>query len=156
MAGFVLPVFSIVTLYWKSGFIDELYRWNILLNFVYLKSGVPLSYSMKKALLNTFFFVISYLPFLYALYWEKFYEKNPNFESDELGPIYNQHLKWLLDDLQKNKPKLILDTSTSPYFASFRVFPILKIPYLNDFVSINYEKVDYDNGVVFYVRKKNF
>lgn len=58
-SGFIFPISVTILVYYYSGYLKELYEWNILSNFFYVKSPVPLSYSLEKGFLNTLGFFIS-------------------------------------------------------------------------------------------------
>lgn len=86
-------------------------------------------------------------------YWEKIYSGENNFNISELKLHHKKQFNLLLKDLNRLRPALILDTSTSEHFLSFRPFQIEKIPALEKIIVQNYKFLSQIQGVTFYKRR---
>jgi hypothetical protein len=65
--------------------------------------------------------------------------------------VLPRHWDWLMQDLERNRPAFILDTTTSG-LRHWERYPISAYPRLRDFVERNYEREDAIDGVVIYRR----
>ncbi len=88
-------------------------------------------------------------------YWKKYLHHDQQFSQKDLQKIHKENLANLMTDLKKNKPELILDTSTSKHFKNWSPFQLRHFPELNKYISVNYVFLAKVEGIGFYKRKKN-
>lgn len=119
---------------------DKIFVWGYFPYVYYLSQREP----------GTRFIICEYL----VPFWTKIFQNEKEFKANELSPWYQKNHLLLLKDLEKNKPRFIIDTSTSDTFPQWHMYQFEKFPDLNLYISKNYVKQGEYRGVSIYERVK--
>jgi 4-amino-4-deoxy-L-arabinose transferase-like glycosyltransferase len=118
---------------------DEIFVWG---NYAY-----PYYFADRRP--ATRYIVCEYvLPF-----WEVYLAHRSSFDDADIKPWHRSNYRLLIEDLRAHRPRVIVDTSTSPRFKSWAPFPFTRFPELDAFVRADYEVVASVEGVTILRRR---
>jgi 4-amino-4-deoxy-L-arabinose transferase-like glycosyltransferase len=118
---------------------DEIFVWG---NYAY-----PYYFADRRP--ATRYIVCEYvLPF-----WETYLAHRTSFDEADVKPWHRSNYRLLVEDLRAHRPRVIVDTSTSPRFRNWAPFSFSRFPELDAFVRADYEVVASVEGVTILRRR---
>jgi 4-amino-4-deoxy-L-arabinose transferase-like glycosyltransferase len=121
-----------------SGEDDKIFVWGYFSYPYYLSQRLPASR----------YVICEYI----VPYWEKKLGSNKTFSASDLTDWHKRNYGFLLEDLQKNKPRIIVDMAGNEEFPYWNLFKLDFFPELSSLVKNSYKQITDVRGAIIYER----